>query len=409
MKYAVGQIGARRHYLVPRAMHEAGMLERFYTDLCSSVGWLRWLHLVPPALRSDGLRRLLGRMPAGVPRGRIVAFNRFGFAYARQRRDARSAAQTAEAHLRAGQRFCELLLAHDAGRADAVYGFNKASLEMLRAFRSSGRRTVLDQTSTPRTIEHALLAAQAELHPEWHAPLDDADQPDALAQRESAEWDEADVIICGSTFVRDGIVACGGPSDRCRVVPAGLDLRGAFDGSGRKRPPDDCPLRVLTVGNVSLHKGSATVLEVARAFDRQRVQFRMVGSVSAPDAVRPALHTALELSGAVPRSDMPGVYAAADVFLLPSLAEGSSLAVYEAMAAGLPVICTANTGSIVRDGVDGYIVGVGDAAGIIARLDSLARDRDLLVTLSQSARTRVADYSLEHYRQRLTAAIALDG
>ncbi len=75
--------------------------------------------------------------------------------------------------------------------------------------------------------------------------------------------------------------------------------------------------------------------------------------------------------------------------LLPSLCEGSATAVYEALAAGLPVICTPNTGSVVRHGIDGYIVPIRDVHETAQILRQLADNPALLARMSESARERV--------------------
>jgi glycosyltransferase involved in cell wall biosynthesis len=76
----------------------------------------------------------------------------------------------------------------------------------------------------------------------------------------------------------------------------------------------------------------------------------------------------------VTRQEVRRHYQWADVFVFPSLCEGSAMVTYEALAAGLPVITTPNAGSVVRDGVDGFIVPIRDAEAIAAKLDLLARD-----------------------------------
>ena len=58
--------------------------------------------------------------------------------------------------------------------------------------------------------------------------------------------------------------------------------------------------------------------------------------------------------------------AAADVFVFPSLFEGSAVVTYEALACGLPGIVTAEAGSVVRDGVDGLIVPARDVEALAA-------------------------------------------
>src|SRR4029077_18852254 len=105
--------------------------------------------------------------------------------------------------------------------------------------------------------------------------------------------------------------------------------------------------------------------------------FRMVGAIEALQQAAAKLSDAVELTGPVPRSDMGVHFAWADVFLLPSLCEGSATVVYEALSASLPVICTQNTGSIVRDGVEGRIIPIRDSRVIAEAVAGLARNIEL--------------------------------
>src|SRR5208283_380502 len=111
------------------------------------------------------------------------------------------------------------------------------------------------------------------------------------------------------------------------------------------------PLRVLTVGTVGLRKGSPYVLEAAKQLTGKAV-FRMVGGIGVTREAETQLREHLELTGAVSRNEIAKHFEWADVFLLPSICEGSATVTYEALAHGLPVICTPNTGSVVRDGME---------------------------------------------------------
>ena len=66
----------------------------------------------------------------------------------------------------------------------------------------------------------------------------------------------------------------------------------------------------------------------------------------------------------VPHIEMPRLFRQADIFVFPSLHEGSALCTYEALACGLPVITTANSGSVVRHGIDGFIVPIRDVEAL---------------------------------------------
>jgi glycosyltransferase involved in cell wall biosynthesis len=106
------------------------------------------------------------------------------------------------------------------------------------------------------------------------------------------------------------------------------------------------------------------------------------------------------------RDDIPQLLAACDVFALPSLYEGSSLAVMEAMAAGRPVVSSAigGTDELIDDGVDGLLVAPGDAAGLAGALRRLLGDVELRETFARRARQRVErDFTPTAMTQRVEA------
>jgi glycosyltransferase involved in cell wall biosynthesis len=85
---------------------------------------------------------------------------------------------------------------------------------------------------------------------------------------------------------------------------------------------------------------------------------------------------------------------------LPSLFEGSSLAAAEAMAQGMPLVVTPNTGSFARDGVDGHIVPIRDAEAIAEALERL-RDEPARQAMGESAAARAREFTWHRYRQKL--------
>jgi hypothetical protein len=91
------------------------------------------------------------------------------------------------------------------------------------------------------------------------------------------------------------------------------------------------------------------------------------------------------------REDVPQLLAACDVFALPSLYEGSSLAVLEAMAAGIPIVSSAigGTDELIEDGRGGLLVAPGDAEGLATALQRVIGDPALRESLAGNARERV--------------------
>jgi glycosyltransferase involved in cell wall biosynthesis len=83
------------------------------------------------------------------------------------------------------------------------------------------------------------------------------------------------------------------------------------------------------------------------------------------------------------------------------LCEGSATVVYEAFAAGRPVVCTPNTGSVVRDRADGFIVPIRNSESIVAALELLAKDPDLRRAMSRNATRPSLEFGIDAYGRRL--------
>ena len=399
MRILVAQIGARRHYAIPAILERAGLLERFYTDLCANLGLLSLAgRMVPTRLRPQGLKRLLGRRVDGVPNAKIRCLPSFALRRVLRRTPAASPGDRLRGWVTANRQFCELVLRRGVDGADTLYGFNGAALELFQYAKSHEMQTILEQTSAPVEFEQRLLAEEREQWPDWENVGATANDWQPMADRERGEWDLADRIICGSEYVKHAIAEQGGPVERCRVVPyAAADH--FFAATPRSHPRQ--PLRVLFVGTVCLGKGVPYLMQAAQQLRSEDVHCRVVGPVNVSDQAVGQLAESLELAGPVPRSEMAGQYQWADVLVLPSISEGSANVCYEALAAGLPVITTPHAGSVLRDGQEGFLVPIRCAESIADRIMRLAGDVSLYQQMSEQARTRAAEFTWERYADRL--------
>ena len=403
--FIVALMGARMHYAVPRILHEQGVLQHFYADICASVGWPRALQYIPKDLLPSGLRRLAARVPAGIPRSLVTAFTQFGLDYQRRRHAARSVSEMTAVHLWAGQTFNRLILEAEPPQNTSLFCFNSAGLELLQAWRARGQFSMLEQTIAPRRVEERILRDEEQAFPGWQEPLPRDTNVDAYMEREEQEWQAAKVIVCGSDFVREGVRECGGPAERCVVVPYGIAL-GDFPAKPRETVRQR-PLRVLTVGEIGLRKGSHYVLEAARRL-AGKVEFRMAGPMGLLPERAAELRRHIEWAGVVPRREILAHYQWADIFLLPSLCEGSATVVYEALSIGLPVIATPSTGSLIEDGVSGFCVPEKDSLAIVHAIEELLSRPNRLEEMSFAARKRAQVGSIESYSERLASVLRLN-
>ena len=396
-------LGARRHYAIPRILQNAEMLDRFFTDIHANAGWLRLAQsILPEIVRGDSLTRLLDRQSPDIPGNKIHSFPWFGLRRILRSRSAASPSLRLQAYLEWNREFGRRVCAHWPESANAAYVFNGAGLEILEHAKTRHAKGFLDQTAAPWTVEETLLAEERGRWPAWEFEGTTAADWEPLADRERREWDLADVIICGSDYVKESIRSIGGPAEKCAVVPYGVDPE-AF--APRERTSHAGALRALFVGTIQLRKGIQYLMEAARMLKDDSVTIRAIGASRVSSEATKQIRGVIDLVGAVPRSGLQREYDWADILVLPSISEGSANVCYEALASGLPVITTPNAGSVVEDGVDGFVVPIRNAEAIAERLSMLAADRARVSRLSASAMRRAADFTWQKYGERLISAI----
>jgi glycosyltransferase involved in cell wall biosynthesis len=139
--------------------------------------------------------------------------------------------------------------------------------------------------------------------------------------------------------------------------------------------------------------------------DLPQFHVRIVGESKLNPQAAQELSRTVALTGPVPRHEIARQYDWADVFVLPTLSEGSAAVCYEALASGLPVITTPHSGSVVRDGTDGFIVPIRNAERLAECLELLASNRDRLAEMSSQALDRSQGFTITGYARRLIPAL----
>jgi glycosyltransferase involved in cell wall biosynthesis len=357
-------------------------------------------------LCSDLLRRAGSRVGASIPKEKVTTFTTLGVAYALATRLARFVGCLEMSHWLFSSWFArKVAAAIERERSLAIYGFNTASLEIFQAARRNGVRCILEQTIVPKAIETNLLEREFSRWPEWEdAPI--FYFSNRLAQREAEEWKLADLLLCGSEFVIDSLASMGIPREKCLLVPYGYEI------SKRASPKSQhrrfC--RILFAGSVNVRKGVPYLYHALRQLQSSsiKIEAKIAGPVLIKPMARRLLAGVAELLGNVPRDRMHELYEWADIFVLPSICEGSATVTYEALAHGVPVITTPNAGSIVRDGIDGFIVPICDVDALADRIGQVASNPELRWWMSANALERAREEgSLHSYGKRLMKAISL--
>jgi glycosyltransferase involved in cell wall biosynthesis len=399
----VAILGARMHYAVPIALAQHGALAQLYTDVYfPRQSILGDLVSILARFGPAEFRRATERFDGRLPGSKVRAFTGLGLAYALCLRTGGARNQEVW-YEHFGRMFAQRVARSDWYGANAVYALNTASLEIYQSAQRAGVTCILEQTIAPLVILGQLYREEAERWPNWQEVV--IGNRKLLMEREAQEWELADGIICGSQFVADGLTSCGVPRERCFIIPYTVDVERFSPGQKTYGRHGDSRLNVLYVGSVDLRKGIQYLYESLRLLDSNRYVVKVAGASSLRPEAMKQLSKYCEFLGLVPRSEVPALFRWADVFVLPTICEGSALVTYEALAAGVPVITTPNAGSVVRDGVDGFVVPIRAPGALAQRLEQLAIDPDLRLFMSREARRHaVEDLSWDAYADRLLVA-----
>ncbi len=281
-----------------------------------------------------------------------------------------------------------------------------AALEAIRSAKARSVSTGLEYAVHHHAFNRSTLTEELRIRPEYAASMQFHDAPRRRDQRLDAELAEVDRVIVFSEFSRRTFVDAGVAEEKVVVNQLGVDV-GRFADVQRV---EDGTFRVLFLGVLSQRKGLSYLVDGFRRAAIPGSELLLVGAPWRGQRPWAGTRGVRQLSW-LDRGEVPALLGTADVLVLPSLVEGLARVMLEAMAAGVPVVATPNTGAedVVRDSVDGYIVPVRDETAIADRLVDLHEHPARREEMGRAARERARQFSWEHYGDRCAAVFSALG
>jgi len=386
--------GPRDHYEGAAALSESGLLERLVTDAYfDSSGWREY--------SSGPIRRFIEPRHHHLIGSDKVSVSPLAFCWDMVGRLLRGARRQNMTH-----RKDSAIGRHAAGVAEQTGAHLLAYSYYAGAAFASGRRLrsrLLFQVHPAVLPLRALYQEEAELEPSARASLSaemEMQPLDAYAEAEQAAPIQAHGILCASNFTRRTLAGAGATAP-IHVVPYGVD---ATLYSCRNRPPDG-KFTVAFIGAFTARKGALYLLRALRPLS---AHVRLVIYTRAKiDEAFQAEFGALEVEI---RSGLSDEALAADItrchlMALPSIAEGFGLAISEAMACGVPVVCSENTGGadFIRPG-EGHVLPIRSVEKLTEVVVNAMADPAALYEMGQAARRRVEQMTWADYRRKFAGA-----
>ena len=211
------------------------------------------------------------------------------------------------------------------------------------------------------------------------------------------------VIICQSPIAADRLKKYFGCREsRITVIPNWIDADRYTRTSENPTPqqPRKRPAIVLFVGLLEQRKGVHHLLEAFHQLVEEGISARLVICGSGPErdtlerqSRQLGISDRVQFRGWVSNDDVIAEFHQADVFVLPTFAEGLPNALLEAMACNLPVVTTPVDGipSVVEDGLNGFLVPPGESDALAKGIRPLLQNPELGIKMGQTNRAAILE------------------
>jgi glycosyltransferase involved in cell wall biosynthesis len=276
-------------------------------------------------------------------------------------------------------------LAHsvDPEWTDVLHGLDGPGPEAGRRAKAHGKLWICDRGSTHILTQKRILEEEYKC---WGAapPIFSSEH----LERCLAEYEESHAVVVPSQFVKRSFLEHGIPSERIFQCPYGVDLS-----EFRPVAKADDIFRVIFVGAASIRKGIGYLLRAVEPLVKKRqCELWLVGSID-PSArhVLVRYRDTFIYKGALSKGELWRYYSQASALVLASVEEGLALVQAQAMACGIPVIATTNTGAedLFTDGVEGFIVPIRSPEAIREKLEWMIANPGLRDRMARAALERV--------------------
>jgi len=294
---------------------------------------------------------------------------------------------------------CDLfdkLVSKQIEESDIFVGWSSFSLYSLRRAKKSGAVTILERGSSHISYQQQILKEEYE---KFGLKIRGA-HPKVL-EKELKEYEESDYIEVPSSFAKRTFLQYGINEEKLIQGFRGVDLS-----EFRQIPKRDDVFRIVYVGGMSLRKGVHYLLQAFYELNLLDTELWLIGTMS--EDIIPFLkkynNGRILCKGPYPQKELYKYYSQGSVFILMSIEEGFSNVIVQAMACGLPAICTTNTGGedIIRNGIDGFIIPIRNVDALKEKIVYLYRYPQVSKEMGKQARKRVeSSFTWQHYGDRI--------
>ncbi len=332
-------------------------------------------------------------VPREIPRSRVHSYRAVSLLGLALRKIALSEKLNRKITALADDAFDKLVARNISADIDRFHGFSVYSLYTMRKLEKANVPCIVDRGSAPPQQYDEIVGKEyAELGRRYAA----TDQ--ASVKKQDAEYSEANAVLSPSSYVTDSLVKIG--VERKKIVQLPYGAPRAITESPK---PDK--FRVLFIGGTGIAKGLHYLAQAFQQMNAADSELLVVGKIEDVCPITSAGKNA-RFEKKLQGEALKKAFLSSSVLVLPSLSDGWGMVVTEAMAHGLPVIVSENTGAkdAVENGKNGFIIPIKSAEAIRDKLEFLHNSPDKAAKMGQNAKKTAGGYSWNKYGEKLIAA-----
>lgn len=295
--------------------------------------------------------------------------------------------------------------------ADAVVSYDNNSLTLFSDLSKNSPDTIriLDMAAANRIYMKRIYETDCRISPDFAAKLKEECpiiESEGVCERIQKEIELSQYFLVGSSFVKKSLEYSGVRAEQIYICPYGVDTS-RFYRKGFKTRSESEPVRFVFVGGTKELKGLSYMLQAFQKVDHTKATFTIIGADNLCKELKEKYAKDVDFVGMILHDSLPGILQNYDVMVFPSLGEGFGLSIIEAMACGLPVVSTTNTGAndFIKDGENGFIVPIQDADAIADKMQWFMNHREEIPRMGKNAIKTASDLTWDNYHKKVAAAI----
>lgn len=294
---------------------------------------------------------------------------------------------------------------------DAVIMYDLNAEECFKTLKQKAPhiKRILDTSAANRVFMRSIYEQDLILSPEYSdllkLEIDYLSDEDKLKHHKT-EIETSQFFLAGSSFVKKSIMYSGIAEDKINICPYGVDIN-LFKYTARKAKKDNEVLEFVYVGGTKQLKGISYLLTAFDEIDHTKAKLTIVGSYNLPESIIDKYKQKVNFTGNILQSEVAELLTGKDVMIFPSLGEGMSLSVLEAMSSGLMVITSVNSGTndLITDGINGLIIPIQDKNAIIEKVEWCINNRTKLPEMGYYARKTAEAHTWNTYENEIKSAL----